>query len=153
MPAPLLRPLSAAPSSVRPLLPTLPADLPAFVVVAEGDFGGHRFAAGDVVVCRGEAVHGDATVLVPCGHGRPRLGAVHGTTLRGDAGEPCSAVRWQAAGKLVACYRLGVDGWVAHLLAPVVDEVAGAPQSLVEAHRGSTRAEGSAAAQLPLFAA
>jgi len=116
MSVPLLRPLSAAPRSVRPLLPVLPAGVPAFVVVHEGGFAGLDLGAGDVLVCRGEAVHGELTVLVPRGHGRPRLGRVRGTVLEGDAGEPCSSLRWAPAGRVVARYRLGPDGWVVELL-------------------------------------
>jgi len=158
MSAPLLRSLSHAPATVRPLLPALPEGVPAFVVVREGDHGAWSFAAGDVLVCRGEAAHGDAVVLVPGGHGRPRLGEVVGGTLRGDAGEPCSPLRWQAAGKLVACYRLGVDGWVVQLLEPSVQLLAPRPAVVPAATAAPRQGERPApmaapAGQLSLFAA
>jgi hypothetical protein len=110
--APCIRPLTQALNGV----PTLPREgVQLFVVIREGSFSGRTFGAGEVLVCRGEARSGDQTVLVARGHGRPRLGSVRGTRLVGDAGEPCLAERWQAAGRLVACYRHAAHGWVVEL--------------------------------------
>jgi hypothetical protein len=103
------------------MLPRLPEGVAGFVVVQEGSFQGRTHAAGSVLVCRGDAAHADATVLVATGHGRPRLGTVLAGRLVGDAGEPCHPARWRSAGRLVASYELGVDGWVVRLLG--VDEV------------------------------
>lgn len=71
-----------------------------FRVVREGMFGGHFYNLGDIVVCRGKARPGDATVLVARGNGRPRMGRLIGTRLVGDAGEPCHPVRWMSAGRV-----------------------------------------------------
>lgn len=126
MSTPLLIPLQQTPNSTRELLPVLPEAVQrgAFVVCCAGVFGGRHYDAGDVVVCRGRAVHGDGVVLVARGHGRPRLGTVDGLSFRGDAGEPCHAERWQAAGRLVAVYRRTAQGWLVDLVgpAPAVEE-------------------------------
>ena len=114
--------MSPSAPSIRPLteplrgVPALPRDgVQLFVVTREGRFSGRTFGTGEVLVCRGEARSADLTVLVARGHGRPRLGSVQGSRLIGDAGEPCLAERWQAAGKLVACYRHAAHGWVVEL--------------------------------------
>ena len=72
-----------------------------FVVVSSGEFDGQRYRVGDVLICRGEAVDGEAMVLMARGHGRPRMGRVLGDALFGEVGEPCSAARWRAAGRIV----------------------------------------------------
>ncbi len=87
-----------------------------FVVSSEGWFEGVAMSPGDVLVCRGEARHGDATVLVALGMGRPRLGSRKGTRWLGDGGEPCAEERWRSAGRLVARCRRTREGWVADLL-------------------------------------
>lgn len=76
-----------------------------FLVVGEGEFEGRSFAVGDLLACVGAATSGDLVVLVPRGHGRPRLGTVQGARLLGDAGEPCHAIRWRVAGRLVSVVR------------------------------------------------
>ncbi len=140
---PLLRSVLDAPASVRELLPTLPAGVDAFVVVREGAFAGRVFGAGEVLVCRGEAAHGDDTVLVAVGHGRPRCGTVWGGRLVGDAGEPCHPARWRSAGRLVASYRLHAEGWVISLVGG----------DLVAAPTSSPSAPARQVEQLSLFAA
>lgn len=110
----------------------------AFEVVREGEFAGMFLAAGDVLVCRGEAVQGDHTVLVALGLGRPRLGSRRGGRWLGDAGEPCAEERWRSAGRLVARCRRTRQGWVADLL-----DANGIPEAETTV----------AAAQLSLFAA
>ena len=76
-----------------------------FVVVAGGEHGGRRLRKGDVVVVGGAARMGDVVVLLASGMGRPRMGRVGATGLLGDAGEPCSAARWSAAGRLLEVAR------------------------------------------------
>jgi hypothetical protein len=70
-----------------------------FVVVRSGEFNGRRWCVGEGLVCvaPGEE-EARAVVLVARGPGRPRLGTLDGEAMRGDAGEPCSPERWQAAG-------------------------------------------------------
>lgn len=76
-----------------------------FVVTQAGEFGGERYGLGDVLVCRGEAVDDEPVVLMARGHGRPRMGWTRGDALFGEVGEPCSAARWRAAGRIVAVLR------------------------------------------------
>ena len=77
-----------------------------FVVLSAGHFNGVWWSKGDVVVCGGTADAGNATVLVPHGHGWPRLGNVSAYgRLSGDAGEPCSIDRWNVCGTVRAVYR------------------------------------------------
>jgi hypothetical protein len=119
MPAPLLRSLADAPATVLVLIPALPEGSKAFVVVGEGEHQGESFAVGDVIVCAGEAPANEATVLCAVGHGRPRLGAWIGGRLVGDAGELCHPARWQLAGRWIATWRLGTQGWSASRLGQV----------------------------------
>ena len=77
----------------------------AFVVVSGGEFAGQRWDAGDVLVLGEGPVVGEAVVLVARGYGRPRLGSVEGRSLRGDAGEACSADRWRVAGRIETVIR------------------------------------------------
>lgn len=86
-----------------------------FLVVAEGELGGRSFAVGDLLACGGPAASGDLVVLVPRGHGRPRLGTVQGARLLGDAGEPCHEVRWRVAGRVLSVVR---DPQLARALRP-----------------------------------
>lgn len=99
--APLLTVLSRAgidtaivPEAFRPVRQHL------YAVIESGDFGGRRYAVGEVVVCRGEATNTEPVVLVPRGPGRPMLGRVVGEALTGDAGEPCAPARWTVAGRI-----------------------------------------------------
>jgi hypothetical protein len=154
MTAPLLRSLDTLPPAVLRQLPPLPREgVEVFVVTAEGSLGSRRFAAGDLLVCRGPARQGDATVLVARGHGRPRLGSVEGTRFRGDAGEPCHPSRWRAAGALVARYRRGAHGWVVELLERQARPATVSGELLQVSAAAEVRGERSSAAQLPLFAA
>lgn len=101
MPAPMLVPLVAVVGD----LTTYPLawQSSAFVVVGPGAVGDRCLAVGQVVVCRSPARPGDAVVLVARGgQGRPRFGRVRGDALFGEAGEPCSPLRWRVAGAVSA---------------------------------------------------
>ncbi|MEQ1506680.1 MAG: hypothetical protein ABMB14_30915 [Myxococcota bacterium] len=114
---PILELLSELPpAAVAELPPDLaPNDgVALFAVTRDGWWSGFRFRAGEVVVCRGEARHGDVTVLVARGLGRPRFGTVEGVRFRGDAGEPCHPGRWQSAGRVVARYQRAAAHQGAH---------------------------------------
>lgn len=137
--APVLIPVVDADPQLLSGAPPLVAARACFVAVREGRFGALGFAAGDVLVCDGEARHGDMVVLVARGHGRPRLGLVHGTELIGDAGERCHRARWRPAGRLLAVARQRQGRW----LLSVPDGVPRPPPELA-----SISAE-----QLPLFGA
>lgn len=114
--APNLRNLSTVPAVILKELPAVPRDgVELFLVTAEGSYNGQRFAAGELIVCRGDARNGDTTVLVPKGHGRPRLGRIDGARLRGDAEELCHPARWGSAGRVVARYRRAAEGWIVEL--------------------------------------
>lgn len=113
---PNLRSVPSAPEAVTRDLAVPRERVELFLVTAEGSYGGWWFGAGDLIVCRGEARPGDVTVLVARGQGRPRLGKVDGSKFRGDAGELCLPARWRAAGRVVARYRRGAEGWVAQLI-------------------------------------
>ncbi|MCO4746461.1 MAG: hypothetical protein KC912_16810 [Proteobacteria bacterium] len=76
-----------------------------FVVMSPGRFAGQRYNVGDVLICRGDVVEDEAMVLMARGHGRPRMGSLRGDALYGEVGEPCSAARWRAAGRIVAVLR------------------------------------------------
>lgn len=76
-----------------------------FVVTQAGEFAGVRYGAGDVLLCRGDSMDGEPVVLVARGHGRPRLGWTREDELFGDMGEPCSAARWRACGRVAAVMR------------------------------------------------
>lgn len=70
-----------------------------FVVVRSGEFNGRTWRVGEGLACVAPvADEARAVVLVARGPGRPRLGTLEGESMRGDAGEPCSPERWQAAG-------------------------------------------------------
>lgn len=117
MTAPCIRSLDNVPETVLRELPTLPREgVELFVVTTEGVYGGIRFAAGEVLVCRGEARPGDVVVLVARGFGLPRVGSLDGTRFRGDAGEPCHPGRWRAAGPVVAQVQRTEAGWVIRLV-------------------------------------
>lgn len=99
--APLLTVLSRAgidaaivPEALRPIRQHL------YAVIEAGDFGGRRYAVGEVVVCRGEPAATEPVVLVPRGPGRPMLGRVDREAITGDAGEPCAPARWTVAGRI-----------------------------------------------------
>jgi hypothetical protein len=81
------------------------SDRSRFQVLRGGRIGGVEFAAGDVIVCGGEPLDGQLTVLVARGPGRPRFGQVRGIRLLGEVGEPCDAARWRAAGRILAHHR------------------------------------------------
>ncbi len=101
MPAPMLVPLV----DVVQDLTTYPAAWQgaAFVVVGAGAVGARELSVGQVVVCRSPAHCGDVVVLVARGgQGRPRFGRVRGDALFGEAGEPCSPLRWRVAGGVSA---------------------------------------------------
>src|SRR5687767_14312117 len=99
---PNLRNLATVPTAILQALPAVPREgVELFLVTAEGIYNERRYAAGELIVCRGEARSGDITVLVPKGHGRPRLGQVDGLRLLGDGGELCSPARWGCAGRVV----------------------------------------------------
>lgn len=150
MSAPLLRSVAAVPAHRRHMLPALPEHVSAYVVVDEGHYLGTAFAAGDVLVCRGEARSGRATVL-EARHGRPRVGALLGARLVGDAGEPCHPSRWRAVGQLVAVYRRTTAGWVVELLDGDAADVALTP---APAPRPAAAREAEVrVGQLSLFAA
>jgi hypothetical protein len=146
--APLLQP---APRSAPPA-----PGLESFVVAREGTFGGRWFGVGDVVLCRGDVRNGDDTVLVALGHGRPRFGTRRNGRWHGDAGEPCAAERWRAAGRLVGRVRAVGGRHVVDLFAGE-DEV----QPWATSGAGGERASGGASVeadaarkvQLSLFAA
>lgn len=150
---PTLRPIRSVPEEVSRDLVYPRERVELFLVVEEGIFGGIRFAAGDLVACRGEARQGDVTVLVARGQGRPRLGSVAGTRFRGDAGEPCHPARWRSAGLVVARYRQESEGWVAQLIereAWVMGAEFGGASA--QAHAAAEeRGDRSSAAQLSLF--
>jgi len=90
MPTPLLAQLSGT------------SDRSRFQVLRAGRIGEVAFSAGDVIVCGGEPLDGDLTVLVARGPGRPRFGRVRGIRLLGEVGEPCDAARWRPAGRILA---------------------------------------------------
>jgi len=73
-----------------------------FQVLRAGKIGELTFSAGDVIVCGGEPLDGQLTVLVARGPGRPRFGRVKGIRLLGEVGEPCDAARWRPAGRILA---------------------------------------------------
>lgn len=148
MTAPVLRSLADIdPLALRDLpVPLSHPGLALFVVVREGLTGGHWFSAGEVLVCRGEARSGDATVLV-ARHGHPRVGRVQAGRLVGDGGEPCHTARWQSAGRLVAVWRRGACGWVAELAEREAETAAVGATPVEAAHPAE------AARQLSLFAA
>jgi hypothetical protein len=113
---PNLRNLATVPSALLRDLPAVPRDgVELFLVTAEGTYEGQKYAVGELIVCRGEARNGDTTVLVPKGHGRPRLGRIVGTRYLGDAQEPCHPARWAPAGRVVARYRRVDVGWIIEL--------------------------------------
>lgn len=101
MAAPTL--VSLARTDLPGQLAGLPDQQHEFFLVAEaGEFGGRWFQPGDLLVCGGDPRGGEPVVLVPRGHGRPRLGTVQGKRLIGDAGELCHEVRWRVAGRVVS---------------------------------------------------
>jgi hypothetical protein len=113
---PNLRNLATVPAALLRDLPAVPRDgVELFLVTAEGTYEGQKYAVGELIVCRGEARNGDTTVLVPKGHGRPRLGRIAGTRFLGDAQEPCHPARWAPAGRVVARYRRVDVGWIIEL--------------------------------------
>ena len=134
MNAPLVRPAPRTPNGV-PLAAGQAGPVEAFVVVREGAFGGEVYGVGDVLLCRGDARNGDATVLVATGVGRPRLGLRRNGRWLGDAGEPCAEERWRSAGRLVGRIRSTVNGPVVELrdLALPVDVPASVQLSLFAA--------------------
>jgi len=101
MSAPVLQPAHF--SDLSPALVS-PRDLSArgitcvMRVQGAGRFGGHQYQVGDAIFVGGPVRVGATVVLTARGYGRPRLGSVDWYGLRGDAGEACSAARWQAAG-------------------------------------------------------
>jgi hypothetical protein len=88
-----------------------------FLVIEAGVYDRRWFGAGEVLVCSGEAQAEDATVLVARGFGRPRIGAVQGDRLIGDAGEPCHPLRWRSAGRVVG----KIDGLACPRVAEMVE--------------------------------
>lgn len=138
-----------------------------FLVVRSGWFGGHRWVAGQVLVCRGEPRMGDSVVLVSRRgrEVRPRLGRVEGTRFLGEAGERCHPGRWRAAGAVVATYRFegsvpsGVDSGgrgaspVIELRAVATGQSAGEGSSVATAPSRRSRQAADCGAQLSLFAA
>lgn len=159
MNAPRIRNIDDAHPDLLAALPALPGTdgVAMFVVTGEGVFAGRRWGVGDVVVCRGDARTGDATVLIARGHGRPRLGSVRGTRVWGDAGEPCHPGRWLVAGRMVAHYRSTPHGWVVDLVEPGVMAEAATPvgeqRQAASALRPTRAPRRAAAGQLSLFAA
>lgn len=122
----------------HPGLPDLGGD--AFEVRHAGEFGGRSWERGVVLFCSGSRADDALVVLTARGRGRPRLGRLDGPRIWGDAGEPCSAARWQVAGTVVAVARPAAGmpgGWL-------IEALEGASsQSPEQAHVG----------QLSLFAA
>lgn len=113
---PNLRNLSTIPAAILKELPAVPREgVELFLVTAEGAYNGQRYSTGELIVCRGDARNGDITVLVPKGHGRPRLGRIDGARLRGDAEELCHPARFSSAGRVVARYRHAAEGWIVEL--------------------------------------
>ena len=137
MRAPVLATLESAPRGLKGR--SFDSKVRLFRVVESGAFGGQRWSAGQVLVCRGTPRTGDAVVLVARGHGRPRMGRVQGTRFIGDAGEPCHPARWGAAGRVVGAFRRQRGAWVADTVSP---------SAVGEAGESSP-----AATQLRLFAA
>jgi hypothetical protein len=88
-----------------------------FVVLEAGVYDRRWFGVGEVLVCSGEAQAEDATVLVARGFGRPRIGAVQGDRLIGDAGEPCHPARWRSAGRVAG----KIDGLTCPRVAEMVE--------------------------------
>jgi hypothetical protein len=115
MTAPRLEPLSQARHDHPRLTAGLVMDpgvgTTAFVVVSAGAFQGCWLERGTVILCGGDARSGQAVVLVSRSPGRPRLGHVQGAGLYGDRGEPCSAARWMAAGRVVGILERRDQGW------------------------------------------
>lgn len=154
MAAPTLVPLGPSDRAVLPAGAGLPAveAQELFLVVVEGEFAGRVFAAGDLLVCGGRAHHGDLVVLVPRGHGRPRLGSIKGARLLGDAGEPCHEVRWRIAGRLVSVVR--EPGVARSLRPPAAPRVRGTPAEARAARPpAAPRALARPSGQLSLFGA
>lgn len=114
MTPPLLQPVPRQPGARS--TPAVPG-VETFLVVREGVFDGRVYGAGELVLCRGEARNGDATVLVALGQGRPRLGTRRNGRWHGDVGEPCAPERWRSAGRLVGRSRRVAGAWVVDLFA------------------------------------
>jgi hypothetical protein len=95
-----------------PSIASRSSDRSRFQVLRAGRIGDMAFAAGDVIVCGGEPLDGQLTVLVARGPlsglrfagalGRPRFGRVRGIRLFGEVEEPCDAARWHPAGRILA---------------------------------------------------
>ncbi len=101
-----------APLDTLPLgLPPLPAGSLLYRALTAGALGGVEVVRGDLVVCRRAPNPEGAVVLEARGLGRPRLGCVLGATLLGDAGEPCSPLRWRVAGELAEVLRPEAGVW------------------------------------------
>ncbi|MBW2257531.1 MAG: hypothetical protein JRI25_23445, partial [Deltaproteobacteria bacterium] len=109
MVAPRIAPLSQFlrhPALRLPSIPRVSQQVRLFVVVEGGGFGGRRWYAGDLVVCRWCATPLAGQVMLEArGLGRPRLGTLDEGDLFGDGGEACSPVRWRVAGEVVAVLR------------------------------------------------
>lgn len=118
MAAPVLTTLSQLAPASRAGLPALSdgASVEHFAVLRDGACPAGSWAAGEVLVCRGEPRDGDTVVLVARGHGRPRIGQVIRGQLIGDAGERCHPERWRVAGRVVGTWRRRVEGWVCGLV-------------------------------------
>jgi len=162
---PSLRALSGIPAELAANLPELPSDgFELFLVTSDGQFLDQRYTVGEVLLCRDPARTGDVTVLVAHGVGRPRLGTVEGLRFRGDGGEPCHSARWRSAGKVVARFKLGNQGWFVEVGAQAQGEQSAGGSTEGATQVGSSRSskaraaaggegESPPAAQLPLFMA
>lgn len=147
MTAPLLELAADHPSPSND--PGLDGGLRHFRVRRGGTFRGQQFVAGDVLVVGGPSRGEWPVVLVARGLGRPRLGTQRGLTLLGEVGEPCSAMRWEAAGRVIGVIRsanaTGVQG--------LVQAFDGQDWTGPQLHEGPVRSVRSGPRQLSLFAA
>lgn len=107
MAAPTLRPIAAS-LNLAPNGGEQATDVQRFEVVQAGEFLGRSYRCGEVLVVGGRPRMGEPLVLLARGMGRPRMGSLSASGLRGPVGELCSRQRWSSAGRVLSVERGGV---------------------------------------------